>query len=84
VGNVSRITSGQALAYKVGELKTQELRQQAQRQLRSAFDIRSFHDQVAAARVMPLDALEQRGNDWVKKIEQQQALRSGPESRRAY
>jgi uncharacterized protein (DUF885 family) len=62
---------GQALAYKIGELKIQELREHAQRRLGPAFDIRSFHDQVLLRGAMPLNVLEQRIHDWVEWARQQ-------------
>jgi prolyl oligopeptidase len=62
---------GQALAYKIGELKIQELREHAQRRLGSTFDVRSFHDQVLRRGAMPLDVLEQRIHDWVERVRQE-------------
>ena len=49
---------GQALGYKVGQLKILELRKKAQDRLGPAFDIRAFHDRVLGAGPMPLDLLE--------------------------
>ena len=57
---------GQALGYKVGQLKILQLRDDAQTQLGAKFDIRAFHDEVLGAGALPLDTLEQRIKAWVK------------------
>lgn len=57
---------GQALAYKMGQLKIRELREMAKTQLGARFDIRTFHDEVLSGGAMPLDLLQERVERWVK------------------
>ena len=56
---------GQALGYKVGQLKLLELRSRAQKQLGAKFDLRAFHDQVLDSGALPLDVLDQRITAWI-------------------
>jgi uncharacterized protein (DUF885 family) len=51
---------GQALGYKVGGLKIQELRARAEKKVGAKFDIREFHDAVLRNGALPLDLLEQQ------------------------
>jgi uncharacterized protein (DUF885 family) len=55
---------GQALAYKIGQLKMQALRDNAVQALGDKFDIRAFHDELLGAGALPLDLLEQRMDAW--------------------
>ncbi len=56
---------GQALAYKLGELKIRELRAMATKELGPKFDLSAFHDAVLGQGSVPLDVLEQQIKDWV-------------------
>lgn len=57
---------GQALAYKVGQLKMKEIRARAEQALGRNFDIRQFHDALLGAGALPLNLLESRMNGWIK------------------
>jgi uncharacterized protein (DUF885 family) len=56
---------GQALAYKMGELKIQELRTRARHELGSKFDLKDFHDVVLGSGALPLEILEKNVNQWI-------------------
>lgn len=58
-------TPGQALAYKLGELKIRELRTRAEQELGPKFDLRRFHDAVLGQGAVPLDTLEAQINAWI-------------------
>ena len=56
---------GQALAYKMGQLKILELRARAEKALGPKFDIREFHEQVLMTGALPLTVLEKKIDDWI-------------------
>ena len=58
-------TPGQALAYKIGQLKISELRARAEKRLGNRFDLRAFHDALLSDGALPLSVLEQRVDAWI-------------------
>ncbi|WP_114902945.1 DUF885 family protein [Kordia sp. SMS9] len=57
---------GQALSYKIGQLKIRELRSKAETELGESFDIREFHNQVLQTGCIPLQLLEDKINEWIQ------------------
>ena len=55
----------QALSYKLGQLKFRELRDRAQKELGTKFDIRTFHDAMLDGGTLPLDMLDARTDKWI-------------------
>ena len=56
---------GQALAYKIGQLKIKELREHARKELGDRFDVRVFHDRILGQGSLPLDILEAQIKGWI-------------------
>jgi len=57
---------GQALAYKIGQLKMLSIRKNAELALGDRFDVRAFHDELLGAGALPLDILQQRMDAWLE------------------
>jgi uncharacterized protein (DUF885 family) len=56
---------GQALAYKIGELKIKELREYGKQQLGEKFDLKAFHDKLLSYGAMPMSLLEREMKQWI-------------------
>jgi uncharacterized protein (DUF885 family) len=56
---------GQALAYKIGQLKIRDLRREAEAALGAQFDLRAFHDELLGRGALPLTILEPRMRAWI-------------------
>ena len=61
------VTPGQALAYKVGQRKIQQLRELGEKKLGNKFDIKEFHAQILMDGSLPMPLLEKKINDWISK-----------------
>jgi len=67
---------GQALAYKLGQLEILKLRERAQAELGSKYDIRAFHDEILNGGALPLDVLDARVTAWIASQKQAKAAGS--------
>lgn len=61
-------TPGQALSYKIGQLKIRELREKAEAALGEKFDVKAFHRQVLGMGSLPLELLEEKINGWIEVV----------------
>ena len=59
---------GQALSYKIGEIKIRELREKAETELQTKFDIRAFHEVILEQGTVTLEILETRINNYIEKV----------------
>jgi hypothetical protein len=69
---------GQALGYKVGEIAIRRIREDAERRLGSAFDLRAFHDAVLESGPLPLDVLEEKMRSWTPPARSDRAQSPAP------
>ena len=69
---------GQALAYKIGQLKISAIRSKAETKLGNKFDIRAFHDEILKDGAVPMDLLEVKMDDWIARLTPQHLLNYCP------
>ncbi len=62
------VLPGQALSYKIGQLKILELRSKAEKALGKRFDLKAFHDELLADGALPLDLLENKMQNWISLV----------------
>ncbi|HAQ19691.1 MAG TPA: DUF885 domain-containing protein [Prolixibacteraceae bacterium] len=62
------VQPGQALSYKIGELKIRELRDKYMKELGNRFSLADFHDELLKDGCLPLNVLEKKMDDWAKKL----------------
>jgi|TARA_B110000503_G_scaffold22517_1_gene34869 uncharacterized protein (DUF885 family) len=59
---------GQALSYKIGQLKIRQLRSKAEINLRDKFDIKMFHEKILESGCIPLKLLEEKIDKWIEEV----------------
>jgi uncharacterized protein (DUF885 family) len=59
---------GQALSYKIGQLKIMKWRQKAEEELGEKFDIKEFHNKLLESGCVPLQLLENKINRWIEEV----------------
>ena len=59
---------GQALSYKIGQLKIRQLRYKAEINLRDKFDIKMFHEKILESGCIPLKLLEEKIDKWIEEV----------------
>jgi uncharacterized protein (DUF885 family) len=69
------VMPGQATSYKIGMLKILELRQHAEDELGTKFDIKGFHDTILGGGALPLELLERRVNAWINSKSEMEGLK---------
>jgi uncharacterized protein (DUF885 family) len=72
------VAPGQALAYKLGQLKVIELRQRAKERLGPKYDVRAFHDEMLNGGALPLDTLDTRTDQWIADVKAGKAQTTAP------
>jgi uncharacterized protein (DUF885 family) len=75
VNEVDRYISwpGQALAYKIGQIRISAIRAKAEKALGTKFDVRLFHDELLKDGALPLDVLEAKMDGWIETLNRSQA-----------